>query len=362
MRVAFRADASREIGTGHVMRCLTLADALQNQNAECQFVCRELEEHLIGYIEARGYKVHALPKGNLNFRSKSNGLYTNLLGVECQEDAQQTRQSIKGWTPDWLIVDHYALDHIYESALYSCVKQIMAIDDLANRQHNCEILLDQNYGSSIWRYAGLVPNGCNQLHGPEFAILNPVYAQRRKVRGVRKGKVENVLIYFGGGADPLNLNGMALNVFQARELSKVWLDIVVGSAYAYKEELDFQAANRGRTRIHSQLHDLSELMVNADLAVGAGGSTTWERCCVGLPSIVISIAENQRMICESLAADGLIEYLGHYDKIRPRMLFNQAADFLRNPRRLDELSEKSMKIVDGEGAKRVLKEIVRSAS
>ena len=225
---------------------------------------------------------------------------------------------------------------------------MMVIDDLADRNHHCDLLLDHNYGSFTKRYAGLVPDECTQLCGPAFAMLKPI-ARRCAEQSARSGKIKRVLIYFGGGADPMNLTGMALQAFQAPVLNKMELDIVVGSSYAHKEELEADAVTRGRTYIHVQLPDLSELMVRADLAIGAGGATTWERCCLGLPSIVISIADNQRLVCEALAVDDLIHYLGHVGNLVPETIRKQVLELLDHPEKLGELSEKSMKLVDGNG-------------
>ena len=357
LSVIFRVDASLQIGTGHVMRCLTLADALGEQGAECQFVCREHEGHLMDHIRSRSYQVHALPKPSADTSYGSDLAHSSWLGVDCYTDAQQTRQLARGAKLDWLIVDHYALDYRWESTMRSEYRRIMVIDDLADRHHDCDLLLDQNYGSSAERYAGLVPFECTQVHGPKFALLKPIYAKCRAEKSVRSGKIERVLIYFGGGADPMNLTGKVFRAFRAPELMKIELDIVVGSNYMHKEELEAGAASRGGSCIHTKLPDLSELMARADLAIGAGGATTWERCCLGLPSIVISIADNQRPACEALAADDLVQYLGHFDAITPELILVQILELLGKPKRLGELSKKGMKLVDGNGINRMLNEV-----
>ena len=358
MRVAFCTDASLQIGSGHVMRCLTLADALREKGAGSQFVCREHEGNLIDYIRTRGYVVHTLPKPVVNRSYASDLAHASWLGVDWSIDARETHQILGGTKLDWLIVDHYAIDHRWELAMRPVFKRLMVIDDLADRRHDCNVLLDQNYGSSTDRYAGLVKAECMQLHGPEFALLKPIYAQRRAEKIVRSGKIERVLIYFGGGADSLNLTGMALRAFQSRELKKIDLDIVVGPGYAHREELEAAAANRGRTCVYAQLPDLSELMATADLAIGAGGATTWERCCLGLPSIVISIAVNQRPACEALAEDGLIHYLGHVGNVSTEDLCKQVLGLLGKPERLREFSAKGKNLVDGNGINRILSEVL----
>ena len=354
MRIAFRTDASLQIGTGHIMRCLTLADALRGQGAECKFICREHEGDLMDHMRSRGYAVHALPQPSANASFESDLAHASWLGVDWLTDAQETRQFLADKKLDWLILDHYALDYRWESALRSYCKRMMVIDDLADRRHDCDLLLDQNYGSSAERYAGLLPAECTQLHGPEFALLKPIYAQRRVEQSVRSGKIERVLIYFGGGAVPMNLTGMALRAFQTPQLKEIELDVVVGSIYAHKAELEDAAASRGRAHIHEQLPDLSKLMTKADLAISAGGATTWERCCLGLPSIIISIADNQRPACEALAGDDLIHYLGHVGDISFKLLREQVLGLLGNPGRLSQLGKKCRKLVDGRGVGKVV--------
>jgi len=361
MRIAFRTDASSQIGTGHGVRCLTLADALREQGAECQFVSREHEGHLIDYVRCRGYEAHALPKPGSSASVESGIAYAHWLGVDWQTDAMQTCHALGSEALDWLIVDHYALDHRWESSLRSATKRIMAIDDLADRQHDCDLLLDQNYGSSAERYRGLVPADCTQCHGPEYALLKPVYAERRARLSARGGQVRRVLIYFGGGADAGNLTVSAVQAFQAPELAHLELDIVVGMAYAHLPSLEKLVALRGKATIHRQLPDLANLMAVADLAIGAGGATTWERSCMGLPTIMISIAENQRPACEALAADKINDYLGHVDQVTSEIIRDRFLSLQERPDLLRNLSERGMRLVDGSGIDRIIDE-VRSLS
>lgn len=358
MRIAFRTDASSQIGTGHVMRCLTLADALHEEGAECQFICREHEGHLMDHIQSRGYAVHALPRPDVGVPLESDLAHAHWLGVDWQTDAVQTRQALVVEPHHWLIIDHYALDRRWESALRSSSKRIMAIDDLADRQHDCDLLLDQNYGSSAERYRRLAPADCTQCYGPEYALLKPVYAEQRAQLPVRRDwRVRRVLIYFGGGADVANLTNMAVQAFQEPELASIELNIVVGTAYAHQSSLKELVAERRNSTIYQQLPDLANLMANSDLAIGAGGSTTWERCCMGLPTIAISIAENQRPACEALTADKVISYLGHVDRVTCDMIRDRVLWFVKKSNFLRDLSERGMKLVDGAGTNRLLNKI-----
>ena len=336
------------------MRCLTLADALREQGAQYQFVCREHTGNLIDYIRSRGYKVHALPVPQPNASFEADLAHAHWLGVDWQTDAAQTDQALDSDSIDWLVADHYALDRRWESAMRPVFKRLMVIDDLADRRHDCDILLDQNHGSSAKRYSGLVPADCKQLHGPEFALLKPVYKHYRARRAAHSGRFERVFVYFGSGSHSMNLARMVLNEFHAPELMKFQLDIVVGPSCPYRGDLEAAAAARGRTHIHEHLPDLADLMVKADLAIGAGGATTWERCCLGLPSIVISIADNQKPACEALAVDGIIQYLGYVDDISSDMIRKKVIELIDKPQVVAELSERDMKFVDGNGLSRVV--------
>ena len=354
MKVLFRTDASLEIGTGHVIRCLTLADALRERGAECRFICREHEGHLISLIGERGYKVGALPRPDdyeVDFETHLGP--QKWLGVDWRTDLAQTKQCLGDDNVDWLIVDNYGLDHRWESEMRVVCDRIMVIDDLADRRHECNLLLDQNYGSSVELYAGLLLADCKQLHGPEFALLKSVYAERRIKLRAHTGNIKRVLIYFGGGSDPMDLTGMALRAFKSRELEKIELDIVVGSGYLHIDELEVEARGRSKTKIYSNLPDLSDLMIKADLAIGAGGSTTWERCCLGLPSIIIGTADNQSTACKALASEGTIKFLGYVGAVTFETLKKEIICLLNLPEQLILFSEKSRRMVDGLGTNRV---------
>lgn len=186
-----------------------------------------------------------------------------------------------------------------------------------------------------------------------------MYADRRAQLPARDGQVRRVLIYFGGGADAANLTRLAVQAFQALELAHIELDIVVGASYAHQSSLEELVSQRGKSTIHRQLPDLADLMTKANLAIGAGGATIWERYCMGLPAIVISIAENQRPACEALSADKLIDYLGHVDQVTSELIRDRVLSFVKNSDLLRELGERGMKLVDGNGVLKITKTMLR---
>ena len=353
MRVFFRSDASTQIGSGHVMRCLTFADVLREKGNECQFICRKHEGHMMSLIEQRGYRVKALPTSRKKVKLTGEPEHASWLGCDWKEDAEQTQQAIGSEIISWLIVDHYALDHRWHQSLRLSTKHLMVIDDLADRPLDCELLLDQNFGSSATRYAGLVPQGCLQLHGPEYALLKPVYAKQRAKMQQRTGQIQRVLIYFGGGADHADLTGQSVRAFYNQELSDIHLDVVVSESYAHLFSLHAIAALRGNVSVHMQLPNLADLMAQSDLAIGAGGTTTWERCCMGLPSIVISIAKNQQPACEALAQANLIRYLGHMSSVTIEKIELEVKRLSRDSSKILALGKSSMGLIDGKGVIRV---------
>jgi UDP-2,4-diacetamido-2,4,6-trideoxy-beta-L-altropyranose hydrolase len=177
MNIFFRVDASSKIGSGHVMRCLNLANQLKKKGANCKFICRNLKDNLIEKIKKNNYEITALPapkQYNKNlFSYKINSAYFNYLGVNWKDDAQQTINALKKEKIDWLIVDHYGIDRRWEKKLKSYVKKIMVIDDLSNRYHDCELLLNQNLiDNCSLRYQKLLPKYCTFLIGPKYALLN----------------------------------------------------------------------------------------------------------------------------------------------------------------------------------------------
>jgi UDP-2,4-diacetamido-2,4,6-trideoxy-beta-L-altropyranose hydrolase len=314
--IAIRVDASLQIGTGHVMRCLTLADGLQAIGAQCHFICREQPGNLIDLIRQRGFSVSVLPRAPEQIVIKEQQPnYDAWLGADWAIDAAQTKSSIGTIVVDWLIVDHYAIDSRWEQALRTNCRHLMVIDDIANRPHQCDLLIDQNYEDET-RYRGLVSQDCRLLLGPSYALLRPEYAQYRavKIQRTQTELIKRALVFFGG-ADSLDLTGTTLKALSVDGLDHIELDVVVGNNYLYYEQLSQLAALRGRATIHKPRPHLADLMVTADIAIGGGGATNWERMCLGLPSIVITLAENQIPISEILNHRGVIRLLGKSEDV-----------------------------------------------
>ncbi len=354
LNVVFRVDASASIGTGHVMRCLTLANALAKKGAEVSFICREHEGHLCDLIEERGFVVHRLPAPAEGFTVDATPAHAAWLGATWQEDTDQTSAVIKtlGIKPDWLVVDHYALDSRWEHTLRPLVGRIFVIDDIADRTHDCDLLLDQNLFADMQaRYAGKVPEDCRLLLGPEYALLQPIYAELHDRIPPREGPVRRILISFGG-ADRDNLTGRALAAFLGLNRPDIDVDVVISDSSPYAPGIRDQVAGHANIHLHGNLPTLAPLMARADLAIGAAGTTSWERVCLGLPALVVTLAENQRPIADGLQQSGLVRWRGHKDEVSEQSIWQALAELIEEG--IDEeWSLRCRSTVDGKGVDRV---------
>lgn len=306
MKVVFRTDASVQIGTGHVMRCLTLADEHARKGNQCHFICRNHQGHLGNLITSNGHELTLLPQStNVDQQvTESKGSpHSDWLGATWEQDAIQTLEILSSMSADWLVVDHYSLAAEWEREVAKEVGRIMVIDDLADRAHQCDMLLDQNLGRDASDYASLVPEGCTQLIGPTYALLRPEFAAAREssLRRRRQPELRRILISLGG-VDRTNVTGRILQALVETALpGEMELDIVMGPSAPYLEEVRKQAAQLPfKVTVNVSVSDMADRMSWADLSIGAAGSTSWERCCLGLPSIIVILAENQRLIGEAL--------------------------------------------------------------
>lgn len=353
--IAFRVDASIDIGTGHVMRCLTLADALSSDGAACHFLCRDLPGHLASLIQQRGHNIHLLPRAEETADDQTTA-HSAWLTVTQAEDARQSKAFIEDNRPDWLIVDHYALDREWEASARKPGARLMVIDDLADRPHICEVLLDQNLGRRLADYDGLVGSDCSRLIGPRYALLRPEFAERRKESLVRRceGRLERILVSMGG-VDKDNLTARMLDTLSGMDLPEaVRIEVVMGPNAPHFEDVREQAATMPvPTNILRAVNDMAALMAKSDLAIGAAGTTSWERCCLGLPTVLVTMAANQVEAAAELETAGAVLLAG--DIRAPTLAFQvrDAVTWLCTPERLAEVAKNAARLVDGEGARRV---------
>lgn len=361
MNVYIRVDASIEIGTGHVMRCLTLAGRLREQGASVRFICREHNGHLCDLIEANGYKVLKLHLPQEKRKVSVALRHIHLLGVPLSVDAKQTKERLSNDSVDLLIVDHYAIDAEWENSLRDQANKIMVIDDLADRKHDCDFLLDQNFIEDFEnRYHSLVPPHCKTFLGPSYVLLRAEFYNRLNEQKLRTGAVKRMLIFFGG-MDNTNETGKALASVLDMGRTDLQVDVVVGRSNRNLKEISSICNRYDYLHFHCQIDNMAEMMSQADLSIGAGGTTTWERCFLGLPSLVLSIANNQEEICQSLAKEKVIHYIGNKEKINPPLLTNHLKRLIENEEERTEMSRLSYQLMKNtmERQQIMIKELMR---
>lgn len=361
MKIIFRTDASLQIGTGHVMRCLTLADALRERGAKIIFICRPHTGHLLDLIRQRFHHVIELEPADAQFKVPADTAHAQLLSTNWARDAQQTSKALGEQIVDWLVVDHYALDYRWEQAMRMQVRRIMVIDDLADRPHDCDLLLDQNLGRTASDYSGLLNSGTPILIGPQYALLRPEFAQWRDYSLKRRAdsQLKNLLITMGG-VDQSNASGQVLAALKICELpTDLSITLVMGPHAPWLTQVQAQAATMSRsTKVLVGVKTMALLMAESDLCIGAAGSTSWERCCLGLPAVVMVLAPNQSNGAMALQTQGAALVAQNILDIGSLI-----ADMLRvdgELPKLKKISQAASKLTDGDGAKHVVAKIINS--
>lgn len=303
--IAFRVDASEEIGTGHLMRCLTLAEELSKSGGgtEIVFVSRDLPTPLQALISIRGYFLKALPN-HPRCDPDSDLFHAQWLKVSQKQDALDTLDAIENLNIEWLVVDHYAIDYKWEEDLHARITNLAVIDDLADRHHVCELLIDQNfYVNPLERYTDKLPETCQLLLGPKYALLRNEFLLARLSSERSFTNDCKILICFGG-VDYQNHTSAVLNIIASLG-GFVEVDVVVGIQCPNINLIQDLCDTYGY-RLHIQTKNIARLMMNADISIGSGGTSLWERCAMGLPSIVLATTHNQKDQVSSLAANGII--------------------------------------------------------
>lgn len=354
MKLLFRTDASLVIGTGHMTRCLTLAKQAKKRGANVCFVTRDSNEYVANLVLSEGYALQRLQTVTSDKHKTDNDLaHVDWLAVSQETDAMQTLQVFYEFRPDWVIVDHYSINYEWHKIFKKNFAKIMVIDDLGDRQLSCDILLDQNLGACKAKYNSKVPNDSNLLMGPQFALLRDEFKDWREqsIKDRTNRKIKEVLITMGG-ADVNNYTTKVLLEILKSEYSKVCnFTVIVGQSYPHLTSLN--ALIKSLQTPISLLQDTSNMasiMSKSDLCIGAAGSTSWERCCLGLPTITLAIADNQIEILKVLEKND-ITIASSIEKLRSdfESFFNQDQELL-----LKRLSINSASVCDGHGVQRVL--------
>lgn len=340
-RLAFlRADASKALGGGHIFRCLTLADALAANGWRCTFVCKAGTREA---VPALGRSRHTI----VDLRSS---------------DESDFLKALLSSGADLLVVDHYGIDARVEAACRPSVGRILVLDDGPRREHDCDMLLDQNLGVQSTDYRGLVPNYCRVLTGPSYALLRPQFRKARREAIVRRSETSTPLrlLISLGASDPMNITSRVVAASAGLPLE---IDVVLSSDCDQRETIQDIASQADlNVKIHTDVADMATLMSSADLAVGAGGSTSWERCCLGLPSLLLVLADNQRRVAETLSLAGAASVTGTAEHFSEAKLTGELRELIADARKLYTMAMCAASICDGCGTQRVLLAILEPTS
>jgi UDP-2,4-diacetamido-2,4,6-trideoxy-beta-L-altropyranose hydrolase len=365
MKILFRVDSSLLIGTGHTMRCLTLAEVLREKNVEVSFVTHAQQGNLNDFLKQKGYKVYSLTSQNdehyrkneyvINNEENGSLSYTAWLAATWQEDAAQTKNILKEIKPDWLIVDHYAIDYRWHQFIKPFCRKLMVIDDLANRKHNCDLLLDQTHGRKDKDYHRLVPNDCTLLLGSKFALLRPEFSDWREysLKRRKNPEIKQIIITLGG-IDKDNITSQVIEALKECSLSaELEIAIVMGGNAPHIDNIKNIAEQMPcKTQVLTNIENIAEYMAKSDLAIGAAGSTTWERCCLGLPTLMVITADNQKNNGRTLEKNRAVILITKPIKNSVIKIFSELTDKV-----MQELSTNSVELVDGMGCARVVDKI-----
>lgn len=363
MNICIRTDASYDIGTGHLMRCLTLAEYLRREGAEIYFVCRDHPGIDYKAVIDKDFELILLEYTATHATNRNHDdLYKRRLAYPPDVDRDQTLAAIAQLEKpiDLLIVDHYGIDAGWERGLRRAVEMIMVIDDLANREHDCDILLDLNCHIDMEsRYDNLVPESCLKLLGPEYALLREEFLRlREEAAELRK---DNHLFVFFGGFDRTNETARTIRALTGIE-KPFTADIIVDSANINREEIFALCSGNSNFVIRENAGNMAELMASASLAIGAGGTTTYERACLGLPALIIAITENQISIAEGAQHFGIGQYLGESSEVTVSQIAAKVTELLFDSERLEEFRRANLELIDGYGVSRAGQRILSTAS
>lgn len=356
LRIAFRADAATWIGTGHVMRCATLAERLRAEGAEILFISRQLPGDCCDWLAGRGFDVHRLAAAAApSATSEADApVHAAWLAVPLQQERQEAAAALAAQDPfDWLVVDHYALGATWERAMRPHARRIFVIDDLADRSHDCELLLDQNLRDDEAIYARKVPEECRLLVGPGYALLRPEFAEARQTLRSRDGVVRRILVFFGG-VDRENLTSTALEAIARLARPNIAVDVVIGPSNPRRSEIEQLCAEMVNVTSHWNVTGMAALLAAADVMLGAAGSITWERACLGLPALVVTVADNQRPIAAAAQRHGILTWLGDAAVVTRDGVVAALGQALGMPGRLRAEGARGLALVDGGGTARVV--------
>ena len=342
------------------MRCLTLAEYLRKEGAEVIFICRDHPGAQHDVIMDKGFELIILEyteRGAVNVDHEDQ--YKRWLAYPLETDRDQTLAAIAQLEQavDLLIVDHYGIDAAWQGQLRRAVEKIMVIDDLANREYDCDILLDQNCHIDYkTRYDKLVPESCRKLLGLEYAMIREEFAEAREELKERSGEINNIVIFYGG-IDQTGETLKALKAIETLARDNLTVTVIAGRGNPHFEQVAEYCRGRENVEHLEKTGSMAKILAGADLALGAGGSTTWERCTVGLPSLITAVADNQEAVSKLAETYGFGIYLGRPEETTQDNIANRINMLMENPAVMKDISKRAGELVDGNGTRRVAETI-----
>ena len=340
-----RVDSGLDIGLGHVMRCFAIAEIIKKMNFNVYFISRKNKGNIIKKIEKSGYTVFSL-----------NSTFLGLTQSHWKNDATQTIRIIKKFKnqKNFLLLDNYGLGKMWETNLKPEVSKLIVIDDFSNRVHNCDLFIDQNIYPSKNSLDKRIPKDCKKLLGLKYVLLRKEFINIRKIIKKHSGKINRIFISFGG-SDKNNETSKVLKAIKKISTEKIIVDVIMGGSSKNAIKIKEICSKIYNCRYYYQPKNIAKIMNKADLGIGAGGIMIWERCILGLPSIVSIMAKNQEYSVNTASKSGCIKNLGKMGKLSSKDYFD-AINFF-NSKKLIEMQNNSMKLIDGKGAERVAKQI-----
>lgn len=345
MKLLVRADASTNIGSGHVMRCLALAQAWQDHGGEVLFVMAEGTEAMAARLEEERMSINPLKAS-----------------VNSSEDALRTLALAEEREVDWLVVDGYRFDADYQYRLKKASGKLLVLDDFGQASfYWADLILNQNAHANTHFYSRRLPT-TGLLLGLDYALLRREFYSRSWQFRDREQPPRRLLITFGGG-DPHNLTERVLTSLLGIDDLGLEVITVLGANNPHRYALEALIRQTGlRVCLKIGVNDMSELFIWADLAISGGGSTLWELAYMGVPALVLTLAENQEPSSQLLDRLGSIQCLGHPDLLTDAQIASAITGICRDPQRLHYMERCGRQLVDGKGAQRVVQQMLLNSN
>ncbi|MFP5428331.1 MAG: UDP-2,4-diacetamido-2,4,6-trideoxy-beta-L-altropyranose hydrolase [Gammaproteobacteria bacterium] len=361
MKIVFRADSSLSIGSGHIMRCLTLAEELRDRGSSCHFICRDHVGNINQMVRERGFALHELAttEHEIPVQALTAPAHLVWLGSTQEADGAACSSLLAEIGADIVVVDHYALDAVWETIVLPYCTRLVVIDDLADRLHSSDVLIDHNLGREPQHYDALVPTGCKLLCGPGYALLRPEFVKLRSLSLARRAGsgLHSITVSMGGVDAPDATSKVLRALGQCVLPANSTICVLMGGTAPLIANVRREAGRLPwKTEVQVAVDNVGEILANSDLVIGAVGGSAWERCALGVPSVMVILAENQRTGALALAEQGAALLLGEVGDIEDRLHGVLAS--LQEGEMLARLSSAAAALVDGCGVLKVADEIL----